>query len=349
MKKEELKKALQLHAKVASDKAVIPVLQNVAFVGVAIISTDLENTIVTNGFDVNESFCVNATILTKLICNTKAEFITIEKVKDNVIVKLGVDEFAFPYIPIDDFPMKPEFVFNDKIEITSELFHTIKKAVKFISYDTLRTSLNNVFLHQNKVFASDGKALYIKAVENLNVKKGNIPLDYNFIKKFGSHIEGMELYAENAKSQYGVFKKENIEIYYRKPDVTMPNYETAIPSEWGEKFFVDKQKLMEKLECAMLAANETTSAVKLSFSKDSVLEIRAEDIELGIEYKSKQVYRILFGTGEVITGINGCLLLASLKELENRFVSIYFVANGANTRGIYLDSTIAIMPIMITS
>lgn len=341
MKNSELLKIVNKASLLITTNMVIPILDCFLIVNNQLISSDLE-TYYFAPIDFDGEFLIPARKLKSILPKFPkgAEILLTGDSGRSQIHVDGNKKFEFEVELAEDYP-KPltSEILNGRLGTVDVI--NIKNAVKNVSNDELRPAMTGVFIGQ-EIVATTGHVLTWKKIT------GVVNNEFIMPKKSTSLLEGSRylIYTSNDGKRIKL-QPENAEDYFifRAIDETFPNYKNVIPQDAKYSFKVSPKQLLNVLDLADLAANQTTHQVVFTFDKNKLF-VQSEDIDFGnsftdslpVKYSEIPPFK---------TGFNGKLMQGLLKEkIKNDLVEI--ILEAAN-KAIVIDNEALLMPMLLGS
>ena len=300
---KELLKALLTVNKSIKNRNSLPILTGIAIKvedgvvtftggdGEVFITTQLECDLCENGSCVVESkLFINGI---KSLPNTG---ISIE-VTDKLVCDYNSGKFELGVYSYEEYP---SFEKPNGEPILIEDTKAINTASRYVADDELRPVMNGIYFDFTKgyVVSSDGHKLYKSEQVLPNGQEAVIlPIQgYNAIKDMAS----FEMCFDERNIS---FKSDSTEVIARLIDGRYPNYDSVIPSN-DKVFEVDREALLGALKRVNVMADETTSLVKMEFSREK-LTISTQDLDFST---SASETLTCVGSEEVTIGYKGTFL-----------------------------------------
>jgi DNA polymerase III subunit beta len=336
--KNDLLTGLQIVLPAVSQKSSLPVLSNILFTvqdngKVKLSSTDLEIGITTNiNAEVIKSggATIPAKRLADIVREVNSEDITISANQDaNIEIHGGTSHFSIMGLPVEDFPVMPEFDKTDgSFTVSKELLKTmIRKTAFAVSYDETRYVLNGVFLEIEKgiinMVATDGRRLSLvtNSITSLDKKIKTaviIPTKtINEIMKVLSLIENDSIEVGIKDNQIAFKFGENIMIS-RIIEGNFPNYDQVIPKKHDITITLPKDDFLSITRRVSLLATDKMNSVKYSFGKDK-LKVSASTQGIG---QAEDEMTINYAGPEINIAYNPSFIIDILRNIEDKDVNL---------------------------
>ncbi|MFH1771680.1 MAG: DNA polymerase III subunit beta [Candidatus Omnitrophota bacterium] len=292
-----------------------------------IISTDLDITIITK---------IKTTVLSEgravvpskrfisIIKEMPSCDITVEKVKNDILINCEKIEFKLTTFPVEDFPKIEEQKKAILLKINPQTLHNMIVLTSFsVGFDDINYVLGGVLfeLFENKInlVSTDQKRLSfsqeeIPASQPPTQKKLNliIPLKavYELQKLIKEEEDDILLFTSENKVGFDIKKTQFIA---RLIEGEFPNYKQFIPPESKNKLTVNRKDFILTLRRADTLSNQDYQSVKINLKKDSITVTKTTPQEGEVKEVVEGNY-----TGEPIQiGFNPKYLIDALKNLKN--------------------------------
>ncbi|XZR52748.1 MAG: DNA polymerase III subunit beta [Enterobacteriaceae bacterium] len=280
--------------------------------------------------------------------------ISINLVKDIIIMKTIKTKFSLSTLPSNNFPNIDKWIIENQLEfiLNQYIFKKIINSTYFsISNNNFKYSLNGIFLEiQNNIIqctASDGHRLSICTLyTNINLPFCSIIIPKKTI------LEILRLLKEgNMKLQIG---KNSIRIYIKNLIFTSklinskyPNYDNLLKNKKGESFEIDSDYLKEAIKRVSILVSEKFNILYLILSKNN-LKIKTKKPP---KEKAEEIIEIIYNGPKIKIGVNLNYILSILNSFQKKKVtiliknldnSIQITYNSKNIKYLHI-----IMPIVI--
>ena len=257
--------------------------------------------------------------------------ITIEKTKNNLLIKCEKIEFRISVLNPEEFPQVQEKGEVSLIKIIPrELSEMIKLTSFCVGYEDSNYVLGGILFEiaENKIklISTDGKRLsFIQ--KNLPPKQPEITTKISFILPIKAISELHKLIKERSEEIYLSIEDNRVSFDLKDTQFTarpiegeFPEYEQYIPKEGKDKLVINRKKLLFALKRASLLSTTDYQGVKLELKKDT-LTIYKNTPQLG---EVKETVDIHYKGGNLEIGFNPNYLTDVLKNLEDEEVCIDF-------------------------
>lgn len=324
----ELLRALQLCETVVPRGDVIPILRNVKLESTGndrlrIVGTDIDVTAkcsVPATIALPGSITVEARPFIDAVKSGADENVSLELCdNDRLSLKCGTASFALPVLPAEDFPTEPTVEGGAAIEVETELFRSMMRAVSFATIaEEVRFQLNGVLLAASRksleLVATDGHRLAMATYARPYGEVAKVLVPPKAIKAI-DRLVGDTL-TLTLGTQLGATAGED-SILARLVDVNFPNYRDVI-AICERKCRADRERLLQVVRRAQLFSHERTKAVRFKFTKGR-LTADAMNVERGtaIDYMP-----IDYSGPDVTVGMAGHYVAQALDAIDTDFVEI---------------------------
>lgn len=314
---DNLKKALQATLKAVSNKAVLPVLnnllvtnQNVAGGYLKLVATDLEigiEVLIEANSPEVFSMTLPAKKLAEIVGKLPDKEIQFTSSKSGVVQLLGIDEskasFSLPTLPADDFPILPQPDAQQIIELNTHIFAQAIRQTSFAtSLDTAKSILTGVSLqakaNQLKMAATDG---YRLAVRSLDIATVENLLDIIIPKRSLVELEKLlkqntqETFSMSCSGNYVIFELEHKVLTSRLIEGKYPDYSKILPKTFDKKAWLDTKVFLERVELAATIASEQNHVISFDIQPDKMVisaataEGQGGKVPLEIKYEGEPI------------------------------------------------------------
>ena len=334
---------------------VVPIVENYLFESVEgllqITATDMRTTIkVKTDIEFHEKFLVPSLFLDTLnTIGDKPIDVVFDKSNLGITIKSGRSKIKLASEDANDFPKLPEVEYTTYINLPRSEFDVLNSMVKFSGTDEHRPAMTGLYLNGKgklSCASTDGHRLY--SYDSVNEVEGELNhiIPASVFKALGSSLSGdisISLHNSNVS-----FTDGNTTVVTRLIDERYPDYRNALPQNNPNQAKLFNGELQASLQRVLLCTNKTTNQVKLSFSKDGVLTISAEDLDYSNE--AVDTLDLIEYEGENLEiGFNGKYLLELLKSLGD---SVVIELSLPNRAAIFrndgdLSKTLLLMPVML--
>jgi len=301
---------------------------------VVFTTTDLDMTIV-SAQKTEESTSGQVVIPMKrffsIIRELPSQKVSIENIKNNLLIKCGKVEFKINTLNPEEFPKQPENKNTSLIKIIpQELDETIRLTSFSVGQEDVSYVLSGILfeIEKNKInlVSTDGKRLAFSQ-KALPANQPELKEKISFILPIKAVVELHKLIKEHSGEVYLSVNNNNIEFDFKETQFAartlegeFPNYSQYIPAENKDILTVDRKDLLFALRRASILATQDYQGVTLTLKKDSLL-VWKNTPQLG---EVKEEIAVSYHVGNLEIGLNPRYLIDVLKNLEDEKVAINF-------------------------
>lgn len=342
---EAIKKGFHAVESVISSSNINPVLQNVK-----IVAKDNTLELSTTDLEVSVSYLIDSVkVMTPGMMvgpENKIASIVKEWTEDNIEITeeekkcvIAGENSYFKILCTDpeEFPIIPQFIDDEFIEIDKDvLADMIKKTTFIILGDKTRYGTNGIFLdiseNRVKMVANDGRRLaeVKKKINNPNgiLKSCIIPIKgvSQIQKIIGEEDEAVKLRIEENRI---LIKTKNATICSQLLEGQYPRYEEVIPSNLDKRVSLNRQEFASAVRRGSIMTTDEYKLLKFKFSGER-LEIKCTSPDVG---ESKIVIPIEYTGEEMEIGLNPDFVLDFLKNIDSEEVRLELKDSG--TAGVF--------------
>jgi DNA polymerase III subunit beta len=330
---ENLSRALNNVARVASSKNALPILSNVLIKTidnrVCIAATNL-NIAITHyiGSKVSDegSITVPARLMQDFVASLPPGVIDIRV--DDTKLKIKAEHYnsTINGTLADDYPVMPQINNGTSWKISAPILKkSLQQVVLAASNDDARPVLTGIYFHthQGKLFiaATDSYRLAEKEVINLKQEVNLlIPASAmnDLLRIIGDQDEEVKITHDD---QQVLFTVGDIELVTRLIDGRYPDYRKLIPANFTTSAKLPKSELLNITKVSSLFARESAGSVTLELDEDEKqISIRSIASQLG-ENTATASAEI---SGNASITLNSRYILDALNAVDDSEVSIYF-------------------------
>jgi DNA polymerase-3 subunit beta len=283
--KEDFQKALSQASKFTSQKAQLPILQNILLeakkTSLVLSSTNLETSFQTTLGAKTEkegSLSVPAKTLLDLVTNLSSQQIDLEASKE--ALKISSQNFSSNLAGLNssDFPSLPNPKNSKSLSLPSSLLQKALSQTLFsVSRDETRPTLTGIlFIFSSSALtlaSSDGFRLTTLTLPIKSPFKASLIVPRNTLSELQRMLpesdSPVKLSYSKEDNQLTVFL-ENTTLSTRLIEGSFPDFEKIIPSSSQIKANVGKQDLLEAVKLASVIARQSTNTIKLHVQKDTL-------------------------------------------------------------------------------
>ncbi len=334
--REKLNQAVSIVSRAAIKSASLPILEGVMVKAddntVQFSATDLEVGIRVSALaKISKSgqAVVPARILSALGKLMSGDKVSLELVKNSLVIKDDDNETSLQTLVSEDFPVIPQPNDDFSVEINgSELSKGLAQVIDCVSTSQSRPEISGVYLKIS------GDQLTIAATDSYRLAQKNISLSVKAKKdremilpaKAVNHLIGIigetnnliKVSGDDNQIRFEFTLGEaplslEIEMVSRLIEGTYPRYQEVIPQKSSVKIRVDRHEFMGKIKAASLLSDQTYEVRLSTQSEEGRLKIEARSSRVG-EFKSSLVAEIEGGETEV--SFNGRFLSDALLNLS---------------------------------
>ena len=259
------------------------------------------------------------------------EQITIEKVKNNLLIKCEQIEFKVSTLNAEEFPQIQEKGGVSLIKIDPQELEEMIKLTSFcVGQEDSSYVLGGILfeIDQNKIklISTDGKRLSFTE-KKLPPKQPEITSKISFILPIKAVNELQKLVKGKVEEVYISVEDNRVgfdfkDTYFiaRPIEGEFPDYSQYIPKEGKDKLVVDRKKLLFALKRASLLSTTDYQGVKLELKKDH-LNIYKSTPQMG---EVRETMDVRYSGGHLEIGFNPNYLTDALKNLADEEVCIDF-------------------------
>lgn len=311
---------------------------------------------------------INFRWLFMVVENSFTETLTITEGGDFVVIS-GKNTHA--YVPddnSDNFPRQWKKTETDAayhfVSKTEAFRKNIANAYAFMSKDQLRPSMTGVYLTRSV----DGKFIEMCATDAHRLFYCDSGLAHKPSEDFGNYIIPNLAVNFLAKNNLGVcsfaINEDRITISNeitcysaRLINARYPDFRKVIPESKGDFILhINRKEFTNCVKLAAMLAESSTKQISVKIDRASgvdKLKIYVEDKDWsGMEsiFEIENFKIEMFGDGSIskyVVALNGNFLLQTLKCY--RYEDVTFRCSGINTRPVFIDDDILIMPLMLNN
>lgn len=291
---ENLTRALNNVARVASNRNALPILSNVLIKTVnnrvSVAATDL-NIAITHyiGSKVNQegSITVPARLMQDFIASLPSGVIDINVEETKLHIKSDQYNSTINGTPADDYPVMPKIKNGTTWSVpSSSLKKSLQQVVLAASNDDARPILTGLFFHTEKgslyIAATDSYRLAEKKVTSLKEEVNLlVPATamQDLLRILGDDDEEVTV---THNDQQVLFTVGDIELVTRLIDGNYPDYRKLIPAKFSTSATLPKSELVNITKVSSLFARESAGSVTLDLDEeDNKVSIRSIASQLG--------------------------------------------------------------------
>lgn len=330
---ENLTRALNNVARIASTRNSLPILSNVLIKTVdnrvCIAATNLDIAITHYiGSKVSQegSITVPARLMQDFVASLPDGVININVNETKLHIKSEQYNSTINGTPADDYPVMPKIKSGTKWSIPSPVLKkALQQVVLAASNDDARAILTGVYFHTQKgnlyIAATDSYRLAEKKVTNLKQEvKMLVPATamQDLLRILGDQDEEVKVTHDD---QQVLFTVGDIELVARLIEGNYPDYTKLVPATFSTSAVLPKSELVNITKVSSLFARETAGSVTLNLDEeDKQISIKSIASQLGENTAVAQAEV----TGTASITLNSRYLLDALGAISDSEVSISF-------------------------
>ncbi|MDP2924397.1 MAG: DNA polymerase III subunit beta [Candidatus Omnitrophota bacterium] len=336
--KEVLLESLQKVLGPTTTKQNFPILNSVLITSIdnkiKLVATDLDVTVVS--FQEADVAAKGKTAIPmkrfiSIVRELPSQNITIELIKNNLLIKCEKIEFKINTLNPEEFPQTEEEREVSLIKINSAILEEAIRLTSFcVGYEDVNYVLNGIFFEvfeeEIRLVSTDGKRLSFTK-RKLPPNQPAVKTKLSFILPIKATNELYKLIKEK-EGELFLFVKENkigfdfkdTQFIARPIEGEFPDYSQYIPNENKDKLVINRQNFLLALRRADLLSTQDYQGVKLELKKDSLVVSKATP-QLG---EVKEVVEVRYAGSILEIGFNPTYLIDVLKNLDDVEVSFEF-------------------------
>ncbi len=340
LNKEDFSNGIKIVEKIASQKAIQPILSNILIETtsndrIRMCTTDLTLSIncKTNAQVIEQgAITLTAKKVSEIVSKISSTEITLKTIEDtdNVKIKSGKTEFDLIGLDANDFPDilddLSQVDFQKIVLDKNEFLKAIKQVIFAVSQQETQVVLTGVcFTIENntiEVAATDGNRL-TRVRKELN-ETFDIPLSFivpaktlQEVQRISSLVEDENITLKVHKNKI-LFEFENLIFQSKLIEGVYPKYQQLIPSSNDKKIVVNRAELINSIDRVSIMVNERTNVIRFDFSQGQ-LEIMADRPDAG---RSKDYIDIEYNQEDMLTAFNYKYVLDGLKNMDSKNIVI---------------------------
>lgn len=340
LNKEDFSNGIKIVEKIASQKAIQPILSNILIETtsndrIRMCTTDLTLSIncKTNAQVIEQgAITLTAKKVSEIVSKISSTEITLKTIEDtdNVKIKSGKTEFDLIGLNANDFPDilddLSQVDFQKIVLDKNEFLKAIKQVIFAVSQQETQVVLTGVcFTIENntiEVAATDGNRL--TRVRKELTETFDIPLSFivpaktlQEVQRISSLVEDENITLKVHKNKI-LFEFENLIFQSKLIEGVYPKYQQLIPSSNDKKIVVNRAELINSIDRVSIMVNERTNVIRFYFSQGQ-LEIMADRPDAG---RSKDYIDIEYNQEDMLTAFNYKYVLDGLKNMDSKNIVI---------------------------
>ncbi|MGE3608856.1 MAG: DNA polymerase III subunit beta [Bacteriovoracaceae bacterium] len=301
-----------------------------------IVATDLEvsaKILLNAKIDQEGSFCINSKNIADILRELPNDDVVLN-VDNNNLLNLNCKNISYSLLvtSADEFPQLSFQNQSSEFRLkTKQIAHIINKTSHAISTDETRLYLNGIFLqltdHKLRSVAIDGHRLALLDTPEF-IGENKYLIDGVIVPRKGiSELKKIaDTYPEddvsislddsfmfvNARNEYYL----SIRLIARE----YPKYQTVIPSKTTNRFYIDRNAILNAVKRIKILSNEKTNGVKLHVQNDQLI-ISTNHPALG---QATETLPISYDGKSTEIGFNAKYLIETLSVLNETDVTFEF-------------------------
>ena len=330
---ENLNKALNNVARVATGRTTLPILNNVLIQTtnnqLRISATNLDIAIsqqIGTKIKTEGSLTVPARLFQDFVSNLPKTTISLKQNENRLHLSAENYKSIINGTAIDDYPIMPALQSEESFTIPAQEMKQALQQVIFSAYsDESRPVLTAVYLYSYNgkliIVATDSYRLAEKTIGDIDKEvKLLIP-----VSAMGDLLRIINEQSGDIKVSYDeqqvCFKVDNIELIARLIEGNYPDYKKLIPENFSKKAVVSKKELLTITKISGLFSRENAGSINVLISENSQsLSVKSIASQVG-ENESKTQGEVI-GEGDIT--LNSRYLLDGLQAIEGEDVSFCF-------------------------
>ncbi len=330
---ENLSKALQTVARIASGRSTLPILNNVLLQTIdnrlSISATNLDIAItqyIGSKITTKGSITVPARLTQDFVSNLPSGNIHLEQKDHKLQIVSGSYESTINGSLADEFPVMPAITKGLTWTVPGQ---TLKKALSQVviaaSTDEARPILTGVYIHTH------GRNLFVVATDSYRLAEKNIgeqkeelsllvPVSamQDVLRIIGDFNEDVVVTHDD---QQVLFKVGDVELVARLLEGSYPDYRRLIPNDFAMSATIPRSEFINIAKISSLFARESAGSITIELDeKKQTMSVKSVASQLG-ENSASQKGEVS-GSGEIT--LNSRYLLEGLQALEGDQVTIGF-------------------------
>lgn len=330
---ENLNKALNNVARVATGRTTLPILNNVLVQTInnrlRISATNLDIAIsqqIGTKIKSEGSLTIPARLFQDFVSNLPKTTISLKQKDNKLLVSADNYKSTINGTAIDDYPIMPALQNEDSFTIpATEMKQALQQVIFSASSDEARPVLTAVYLYTHNsnlvVVATDSYRLAEKTLSKIN-KDINLLIPVSAMSDLLRIINDQSGDIKVSYDQQQVcFRVDDIELIARLIEGKYPDYKKLIPEKFSKQAIVSKKELLTITKISGLFSRENAGSINVSISEDSqALSVKSIASQIG-ENESMTQGKV---TGEGDITLNSRYLLDGLQAIEGEEVNFCF-------------------------
>lgn len=287
-------------------------------------ATDLEIglEIVTDNIDIEieGSFTVHGKKLLDIIRILKDDYITLELIKDNLVIKQKHSQFKLPTFNWNNYPSFPSIENKPKISLDSlSLIKNLKKISPAIDTNNPKFELNgaliNIKENSTDLVGTDTKRLAVASIAGTNNEELSIIVPKKAILEIQKlFLDEIDIYFDETNL---IISNNNYLFYTKLINGKYPDYQRIIPNHTKHEINLPKKDMIDAIKMITTISQE----IKITFKESSILfnSLSTDNVE------AKTEINISSGLdGEFALSLNSRYLLDFLSQTDGENFTIAF-------------------------
>jgi len=330
---ENLNKALNSVARIASSRSTLPILSNVLFktvnnrLSVAATNLDIAVTHYIGAKVSSEgAITVPARLIQDFISNLPADVIDLELEDKKLHINSKMYNSIINGVSADEFPVMPAIDKGDKWKIDVEILrHSLQQVVVAASNDDARPVLTGVYFNSFEgklyVVATDSyrlaEKLLMPAKNDTNILVPATAIQ-DLLRIIGDYSGQVTISYDDQQVR---FEAGDIELVARLIEGKYPDYRQLIPKKFATSITVEKSELTNITKVSALFARESAGSITMNVSEEKQdVSIHSVASQLG-ENTASAAAKV---TGSGVVTVNSRYLLEALHVLDGDQVKCSF-------------------------
>lgn len=330
---ENLNKALNNVARVATGRTTLPILNNILIQTdnnrLKVSATNLDIAISQHlGTKIkNEgSITIPARLFQDFISNLPKTTLTLRQDDHKLNIEAGSYKSTINGSPMDEYPVMPTIQKGDKFTVSAQAFKKSLQQVVFASSsDDARPVLTAVYIHvrDGKLYAvaTDSYRLAEKYITDLDKELSLLVPNsamQDLLRIIGDNDDNLKITYDDQQVQFVV---GDVELIARLIDGTYPDYKKLIPSTFEYRASVSRAELVTITKISGLFSRESAGSVTIKTDEESKrLSVKSVASQVGENEASAEGE--VSGSGNIT--LNSRYLLDGLQALEGETVEFCF-------------------------
>lgn len=331
---ENLNRALNNVARVASGRNALPILSNVLIKTidnrVCVAATDLNLAIthyIGSKVKTSGSITVPARLMQDFVASLPGGVINLNLEENKLHISTGHYNSTINGVPADDYPVMPSISNGKRWNVGAQrLKKALTQTVLAASNDDSRPVLTGVYFYSEKgqlyIAATDSYRLAEKKVGPVKEEISSlIPASsaQDLLRIIGDHEEDVEVTSDD---QQALFRIGDVELVTRLIEGKYPDYKKLIPTKFNTTAKLAKNDIQNITKVSSLFARESAGSV--------VLEVDCEKNEVSINSLASQIgensakAQAQTGGESASITINSRYIIDAINVIEGDSVSLNF-------------------------